>query len=365
MRCLIRRLGTLAACIAVCAVVLGAIAPMADAAESREIKITGKYLLVPIGNDGVKNTRITIHVGDTLVHNLDMFVPTKKDKITWWTYLDMSEYVGKTAKVDAPNIEAPAEGFAAIESSDKKRFLKPIYDEKVRPQFHMSQQKGWNNDPNGMVYADGLYHFYWQCNPGGIPWCNMYWGHSTSPDMVNWTEHPRVLRSHGGDVKDRHPAMAVRNCFSGTGNVDKNNSGGWQKGDKKTIIAAFTDTGCGEAIAYSTDGGMTFTYYEGNPVIKHRGRDPKLVWYEPGKHWVIAVYDEDPDKKIGRNIAFYTSTNLKDWTLTSKLPGFYECPELFELPVDGDKNNTRWVVFGADAKYVVGKFDGKTFTPEH
>ncbi len=91
----------------------------------------------------------------------------------------------------------------------------------------------------------------------------------------------------------------------------------------------------------------------------------ELGCYERGKHWVIAVYDDDLDKKIGGNVAFYSSKNLKDWTLTSKLPGFFECAEVFELPVDGDKQNTKWAVFGADAKYAVGSFDGKTFTPEH
>jgi fructan beta-fructosidase len=144
--------------------------------------------------------------------------------------------------------------------------------------------------------------------------------------------------------------------------VDARNTAGFQSGDEKTIVAAFTDTGCGEAIAYSNDRGRTFTYYEGNPVVKHKGRDPKVIWYEPGGHWVMAVYTEQDDS---RAIAFYTSPNLKDWEYQSRLDGFYECPELFELPVDGDPANTRWVVFAADAKYVLGRFDGKTFTPEH
>jgi fructan beta-fructosidase len=77
----------------------------------------------------------------------------------------------------------------------------------------------------------------------------------------------------------------------------------------------------------------------------------------------MVVYDEHPEYK--RNAAFYTSTNLKEWNEQSHLPGYFECTELFELPVDGDAKNKRWVVFAADAKYAVGKFDGKTFTPEH
>ncbi|MBT3201266.1 MAG: glycoside hydrolase family 32 protein [Phycisphaerales bacterium] len=331
-------------------------------ANSREIKITGKYIIFPVANKGGKRGRMMIKVGDTLVHHLDCDFPTSKDNISWWTYLDMSEYKGKTATVSANALPEICEMF---ESSDKIRNLQPLYDEALRPQFHISQKRGWNNDPNGMFYHDGRYHFFWQCNPAGRNWANMYWGYATSTDMVHWTEHDRALRSYGGNEKNRHPKMAVRNCFSGSANVDKNNSGGWQKGAEKTLVLAFTDTGCGESLAYSTDAGKTWKYYEGNPVITHRGRDPKLMWYEPGKHWVIAVYDEDKDKKIGRNIALYASKDLKKWELTGKIPGYFECAEIFELPVDGDKKNTKWVIFAANAQYAIGKFNGKTFVPEH
>ncbi|MBE3131655.1 MAG: glycoside hydrolase family 32 protein, partial [Acidobacteria bacterium] len=293
-------------------------------------------------------------------HNLDCDFPPNGDAIDWWTYLNMEEYVGKTAKVVA---QAAPEICKMIESSDKIRHLQPLYDEALRPQFHMSQMRGWNNDPNGMCYYDGQYHFFWQCNPAGPKWANMYWGHATSPDMVHWTEQDRALRAFGGNVENRHPSMAVKNCFSGSGNVDLNNTAGWQKGDAKTMVLAFTDTGCGEALAYSNDRGKMWTYYEGNPVIKHSGRDPKLIWYEPGKHWVIAVFDQD--KEHGRNIAIYTSKNLKEWELASKIPGYFECAEIFELPVDGDRTKTKWVIYAADAQYAIGHFDGKTFTPDH
>jgi len=327
--------------------------------NAREIKITGKYIIFPVSNRGQRG-RMTIVVGDQLVHNLDCDFPPNKDAIDWWTYLDMEEYIGKTAKVVA---RAAPEICEMIQSSDEIRHLMPLYDEPLRPQFHMSQMRGWNNDPNGMCYYDGQYHFFWQCNPAGRGWANMYWGHATSPDMIHWTEQDRALRSFGDNVENRHPKMADKNCFSGSGNVDRYNTAGWQKGDEKTIVLAFTDTGCGEALAYSTDRGKTWKYYEGNPIIRHSGRDPNLTWYEPGKHWVIAVFDQD--REHGRNIAFYTSKNLKQWELASKLPGYFECPEIFELPVDGDPAKKKWVVFAADAQYAIGDFDGKTFTPDH
>ena len=336
-----------------------------------ELKVTGRNLLLPC-RDGGGGGNLTVMVGEQLVHRLACTFASNKDSVQWWGYLDMSEYKGETAKL---YVQAPEGIPEIIKFGDKLPDLKPLYDEALRPQFHFSQKRGWNNDPNGMVYYDGEYHLFWQCNPAGNKWGNMYWGHAVSPDMVHWTELPHALRNAGGNVENRHPSMAVKNCFSGSANVDVLNTAGWQTGKEKVMVAAFTDTGCGEAIAYSTDRGRNWTYYEGNPVIRHSGRDPKLVWYaydkgdtplndtaqKLGGHWVIAVYD----MQGGQKIAFYTSTDLVQWTFQSAFSGFHECPELFELPVGGDQKNTRWVTFGADATYVVGQFDGKTFTPEH
>ncbi len=335
-------------------------APPPKLQDPIEVAITGRYLIFPVANDNVKRGRMTVLVGNELVHSLECDFPQDEAGIDWWGWLDVSEFKGKTARIGA---NAPDAIRRLITSSDELKSLAPLYDEPLRPQFHCSQMRGWNNDPNGMVYYDGEYHLFWQSNPAGWPWQNMYWGHATSPDMVRWTEHPHALRPWGGRVGDRHPSMADKECFSGSINVDANDSAGWQKGKEKTLVAAFTDTGCGECLAYSHDRGRTWTYYEGNPIIRHNGRDPKLIWYEPGKHWVIAVYNES--NEFGRNIAIHTSTDLKEWKHESNLPGFYECAELFELPVDGDPANKKWVIFAADAQYVVGSFDGRKFTPEH
>jgi fructan beta-fructosidase len=327
--------------------------------NARELKITGKYLLFPVSNKGQRG-RMTVRVGDQLVHSLNCDFPANKDAIDWWGWLDLSEYVGKTARISAVALPEVA---ALIESGDQLRHLQPLYDEALRPQFHMSQMRGWNNDPNGMCYYDGEYHFFWQSNPAGFPWQNMYWGHATSPDMVQWSEQTHALRPFGGQDPKRHPSMAVGECFSGSGNVDLTNTAGWQKGKEKTMVLAFTDTGSGESLAYSSDRGKTWTCYEGNPIIKHSGRDPKLMWYAPGKHWVIAVFDDRAP--YGQNIAIYTSKDLKQWEYASSIPGFFECAEIFELPVDNDPTKTKWVIFAADAQYAIGSFDGKKFTPEH
>jgi fructan beta-fructosidase len=239
----------------------------------------------------------------------------------------------------------------AIVQSDTIKGAENLYREKHRQRFHFSSRRGWNNDSNGLVFYQGEYHLYYQHNPYGWNWGNMHWGHAISKDLVHWEELPIAL----------YPRQFGDWCFSGSAVVDGDNTAGFKTGAEDVIVAAYTSTGRGECIAYSNDRGRTFTDYSGNPVVTHKGRDPKVIRYKPGRYWVMAVYDEQ-DKS--RGIAFYTSSNLKDWQFRSRIDGFYECPEIFELPVDGDQNNRRWVVHAADGNYVIGRFDGKTFTAE-
>ncbi len=320
----------------------------------KTILLEKNYLNLPIKNGAPKRRMELVVDGKPVrISNVEI-APDEPD---WWAPVEISQFRDKQAVLKFDALERGTGGLNLVDQTDQIKGHESLYDEPLRPQFHFSQQRGWNNDPNGMVYYDGEYHLFFQHNPYGWGWDNMHWGHAVSRDLVHWQQLPEAL----------YPwSQAVKHCFSGSGTIDENNTAGFQKGKDKTIIATFTDTGCGEAIAYSNDRGRTFTYYEGNPVVEHQGRDPKVFWYEPGGHWVMAVYDEEgPDNDRKRRIAFYNSANLKDWTLQSKLDGFFECPEIFELPIDGDKANTRWVVLAADAKYVIGHFDGKTFTPEH
>jgi fructan beta-fructosidase len=261
-------------------------------------------------------------------------------------------------------------GFALIRQSDEIPGQDKFYTEALRPQLRFSQKVGWNNDTNGMVYHDGEWHLFFQYCPVALRHADKFWGHAVSRDLIHWEELPIAL----------YPlTQAKGQCFSGSAVVDHKNTAGFQTGGKPPIIAVFSDfgMGVGECLAYSNDRGRTFTYHEGNPVLKHPGNDPKVDWYKYGQndqpisaaakklggHWVMAVFDHA--RQHGDNIAFYTSTDLKSWTEQSHLPGYHECPDLFELPVDGDKGDTRWVVFGGDAQYAVGRFDGKVFTPEH
>jgi fructan beta-fructosidase len=332
--------------------------------RAKTFEVSKKYLVLPIKN-GAKTCEVMLEVDGKLVRRYEAELATSADAVDWYAFFTVEGFAGKKAKFTASR--ASEAGFALVRQADKVPGSDAFYKEALRPQFHFSQKVGWNNDPNGMVYLDGEWHLFFQHNPVGWKWGNMTWGHAVSKDLVHWEQLPDALFP---------TTMARGACFSGGAVVDRQNTAGWKKGKKDVLVAFLTDTGAGESIAYSTDNGRTFTWYKDNPVVKHKGRDPKVIWYAYGKddkplnarakelggHWVMAVYDEHPTHK--QNIAFYTSTNLKAWKEQSHLPGYFECPELMKLPVDGGKE-TRWVVFAADARYAVGQFDGKAFKPEH
>jgi len=325
-------------------------APAPPKMQSKTMKLQKTYILFPIRN-GARRCRVSLTLGEKKVREFDAELAGSADDVSFWAFLDITAFAGETATLTANG--ATDEGFALLTQSDTIPGAEKFYTEPLRPQFHFSQKVGWNNDPNGMVYYDGEWHLYFQHNPYGWRWGNMHWGHAVSTDLVHWKQLPIAIYNY------RHGDWA----FSGGAMVDHDNTGGFQTGKEKVIVASYTSTGRGECIAYSNDRGRTFTEYEGNPVVKHSGRDPKIIWYAPGKHWVMAVFDQS--REVGRGIAFYTSTDLKAWKLQSRLKGYYECAEVFELPIDGDATKTRWVVFAADARYATGTFDGETFTPDH
>ena len=365
----------------------------------RKIKLTGDLLILPVDkrpNTGktADSAQLEVYVEGMLVHRAFAVFPRKVEEAQFWAFLDMKEFKGKEATLKLNgrevSLERGQEILSRMESSDKMRHLQPIYKEGGRPQFHFSQIQGWNNDPNGMVYSDGLYHLSWQCGPLETYFGGWYWGHAVSEDLVHWRECPRTLRSGGGKDTNRYPGMADAHCFSGGAAVDAHNTLGKQVGAQKTIIASFTDSPGGESLAYSTDGGFRYTVMRDiNPIIVHPtpegakwkgsyGRDPKLFWHEATKSWVIVAYrmGQFPDACSG-HMAFYTSKDLKKWefqSMTEKLfpeekqkggeADFHECPELLELPVDGNQNNKKWVLMDATPKYQVGAFDGKKFTPD-
>jgi sucrose-6-phosphate hydrolase SacC (GH32 family) len=237
------------------------------------------------------------------------------------------------------------------------------YSEKYRPQFHFSAKKNWINDPNGLVYYNGTYHMFFQYMPPHRPGAFKDWGHAISTDLVHWEQTPYHITPH----------KVWAGCWSGSAVVDVNNCAGFQTGNDKSIIAFITnggnpDEGNGtkntQCIAYSTDGGKVFTYYDQNPVIPNiynYNRDPKVVWDEDSKKWIMSLY-MDKNNDFG----LFASTDLKKWEYltTVSLDGVAECPGFLPLPVDGNTNDKRWLFYGANGNYMIGRFDGKNFKPE-
>ncbi|WP_461085533.1 GH32 C-terminal domain-containing protein [Streptomyces deserti] len=246
------------------------------------------------------------------------------------------------------------------------------YTETYRPQFHFTPEKNWMNDPNGLVYYKGEYHLFYQYNPNGNSWGDMSWGHAVSRDLVHWKELPLALSYDDKEM-----------VFSGSAVVDWNNTTGFGTKSNPPMVAVYTsyhkDTGIqAQSLAYSTDRGRTWTKYQGNPVIdigSKEFRDPKVQWYAPTRSWLMTVSLSTEHK-----VRFYSSKNLKDWSLLSEFGpagatgGVWECPDLFPLAVDGDEKNIKWVLVvninpggiagGSAAQYFIGDFDGKKFTAE-
>jgi sucrose-6-phosphate hydrolase SacC (GH32 family) len=232
-----------------------------------------------------------------------------------------------------------------------------LVQEPTRPQFHFTAQSGWLNDPNGLVFYKSEYHMFFQHNPTGVQWGNMTWGHAVSRDLVHWRQIENALSPD-----------ALGTMFSGSAVVDRANTSGFGQGAMVLFYTAAGGTNdaskgkpFSQCMAWSADG-RTFTKFDQNPVIGHveaENRDPKVVWHEPTKRWVMALYLKD-DK-----YALFGSSDLKSWSKLSDvvMSGTGECPDFFELPLLGDKKTKFWVFSGANGNYRLGSFDGTNFKP--
>jgi fructan beta-fructosidase len=314
---------------------------------ARELVVDRRYLLLPV-RTGAPKHRMRFTVGGEVVREFD--IELAGEGPSFQVFSDVATFQGQRLRIEVDEAEGPSI-LDRIEASDAPPDAANLYRERHRPQFHFTSRRGWLNDPNGLVWHDGEYHLFYQHNPYGWDWGNMHWGHAVSPDLVHWKELPIAL----------YPRQYGDWCFSGSGLVDEKDTSGLGAVGRPPLIVAYTSTGRGECLAFSHDRGRTFREPEGNPVVAHNGRDPKVIWHEPTKRWVMAVYDEAKDRQ---SIAFHTSPDLRTWTSTSRIDGFFECPDLFELPVDGDPDRRLWVLHAADGRYLLGQFDGRAFLPE-
>ncbi|PGH10511.1 hypothetical protein AJ79_05439 [Helicocarpus griseus UAMH5409] len=245
------------------------------------------------------------------------------------------------------------------------------YDGLLRPQVHFSPRTNFINDPNGMFRdSDGLWHLYYQYNPTGLTAGNQHWGHATSKDLYQWENHPVA-------IAPENPGFEA--IFSGCVVVDENNTSGFFPDQRNGVVAIYTlhtDKEETQDIAYSTDGGYTFTKYAHNPVLSigsTQFRDPKVFWHPQTQKWVMPIaYAEE------LVIGFYTSVDLKTWQHASnfsheKLVGTqFECPNLMQVPVQDSGEildvllisvNPGAPLGGSITQYLTGHFDGTSFVP--
>lgn len=314
------------------------------------IKIDKQFLNLPVSHNENRG-KMSFIIDDKT--QLEFVIRLATSKPEYWVFYDASSIAGKQIKIC---YSGNKKGLTKIYQDALINGYDSLYKESNRPQIHFTSRRGWNNDPNGLVYYEGEYHLFYQHNPFEREWENMSWGHAVSRDLIHWEELPIVM----------YPDT-MGTIFSGSAIIDYKNTSGFGMDGMPPMIAIYTvdsPTNQRQCIAYSLDKGRTFTKYKGNPVIDSKAkwgtkdlRDPAVFWYRPGNYWVMVLYEKD-----GNSI--YTSNNLKEWSYQSHIKGFFECPQLFELPVDGNYNNMKWVMYGASGTYMIGHFDGKIFYPE-
>lgn len=328
----------------------------------------GKYLILPV-QESNEEAAVNVLVDGRLDKTLS--VRLAKSKVDYTVPLNIEKYKGKELLLNVVTSQNRSSVREAKEDACWSNFVvSDTFDvsnrEKFRPAYHHTPIYGWMNDPNGMFYKDGVWHLCYQWNPYGSKWQNLSWGHSTSPDLIHWTRMDDAVIEPDG----------LGMIFSGSSAIDKENSAGFVK---DAIVAMYTSAAASQiqSLAWSDDDGMTFNKYPGNPVLTldSEARDPNMFWNPDTKEWTLVLAHA-----LDHEMLIFTSPDMKEWTLQSRFgrglgaqDGVWECPDLFELPVEGT-DEKKWVLlcnlnpggpFGGSAtQYFIGDFDGKTFVSD-
>jgi len=313
-----------------------------------KVFISKKYMLFPV-NVKAANKKVCFYSGDELVFDLNCKIDNLAPHFT--AFIDLSAFMGKELELTIePQMEYTPRFADTAEYPD-------LWQEPLRPQVHFTVKNGWNNDPNGLIYANGEYHMFFQHNPAAPEWGNMHWGHAVSRDLVHWEEKDIAL------FPDKLGTM-----FSGSAFTDSKNAAGFGKDAMLLFYTAAGGTNLlskgnkfTQCLAYSTDGGKTFTKYEGNPIVPHReaaNRDPKVVYVEEIDKYIMAIYRAEGRYEL------LSSADLINWFAFCDIPlkGDAECPDIFPLNCEGRK---LWVFMGAMDVYVVGYFEADRFVIEN
>ena len=329
---------------------------------SRQLLVDRRYLHIPVRYDARAGLMRVLAGGKQVLKFAAKVTAGTADYVT---FADLAEFGGQTLELtydSGPEPGVPRVPLDELTLSDTLPDADGVYRERYRPQIHFSSRRGFINDPNGLVYFAGEYHLFYQHQPFGtdIGHDLKFWGHAVSRDLVHWQELPPAL------APDEHGAM-----YSGSAVVDWHNTSGLQSGDEPPLVALYTADGRSadeerpftQCLAYSNDRGRTWSKHADNPVLPHiagLNRDPRVFWHQPRGCWVMVLYLDDD------RFALLTSPNLRDWTRQRhevRLPT-HSCPDLFQLAVDGNPDDLRWVLWAADTRYLVGSFDGERFVAE-
>lgn len=314
------------------------------------LQITEPYLWLPIDK---KKPEVTLHFYCGREKFQEIKMQLGGTDCDFYTTMDVSRYLGQKIEIDG---EIPEDMLSPIFCC--KKDVQQEYP--FRPQIHFTPRIGWHNDPNGLVFADGVYHLYYQWNPYGVIWGNMHWGHAVSRDMITWEHRSMALEP------DQYGTV-----YSGCGWQDKENVAGF---GENTLLFFYTAAGGSsrwsveagnrhtQRLAISSDGGETLQRIDGTviPHIAGDNRDPKVFYHKESAAYIMTLYLDENE------FAVFRSANLLHWEETQRFSaeGMWECPDLFALPVDNAAGEKKWVFWSADGYYLIGDFDGYCFTPE-
>mgnify|MGYP002068154506 FL=1 len=331
------------------------------------VESDGKYLMMPV-QESNDDATVNVVVDGNLERTI--FVRLAKSKVDYTVPFDLTPYKGHDVILNIVTSQSRSSVRDAQDDACWGNFsvadsFNTDNREKYRPAFHHAPKYGWMNDPNGMVYKDGVWHLYYQWNPYGSKWQNMTWGHATSTDLINWKQMPAAIEPNG-----------LGAVFSGSCALDPRNTSGF---GSNSIVALYTSAATSQvqSLAHSTDNGKTFEIYPGNPIITldSEARDPNIFWNHHTGEWNMMLAHA-----LEHEMLVFASENLKEWNLRSSFGkgfgaqgGVWECPDLFELTVEGT-GEKKWMLIcnlnpggpfgGSAAQYFIGDFDGTTFTPD-
>jgi fructan beta-fructosidase len=327
----------------------------------RHIPIKEGFLHIPVRPGNGPRYPLQIWYGNTMLREFSLGISGEPEAPFF--FLDFSAFAGKTLTLILPESGALPSGILercqdGVEPGPGHPLYPDLYREALRPAFHFSSRRGWLNDPNGLVFAGGVFHLYYQHNPLGTPHggVNISWGHAVSRDLIRWTEKSDAIL----------PWRRDWSVASGSALVDRDNAAGY---GKDAIIAAFTALGApnpagggfpsgGQYLAASVDGGNTFYLFSSQATVPAQNgegwRDPRLFRYQD--HYCMAVYEVENSVNC---VSFYTSRDFHRWEPVSRNKNLYECPDIF--PLRTQEGEEKWVLYGADGLCRIGGFDGRVF----